>query len=77
VPQDDLTALAHVIWIGGSPCAGKTSVAQQLADRHSLQAYHFDRHEADHIKRSSPARHPALHTFLAMTLDERWVLRSP
>jgi hypothetical protein len=77
VPQDDLTTVAHVIWIGGSPCAGKTSVAQQLADRHSLQVYHFDRHEADHIKRSSPARHPALHTFLALTLDERWVLRSP
>lgn len=41
------------------------------------KAYHFDRHEADHIKRSSPERHPALHTFLAMTMDERWVLRSP
>ncbi len=77
LPQDDLTTLAHVVWIGGSPCAGKTSVAQQLADHHGLQVYHFDRHEADHIARSSAAHHPELHAFLAMTIDERWVLRSP
>ncbi len=68
--------LASVIWIGGSPCAGKTSVAQRLADRYGLTVYHFDRHEADHIKRSSGVREPALHAFLAMTMDERWVRRS-
>ncbi len=72
-----MTALAPVVWIGGPPCAGKTSVARQLADRYGLHAYHFDCHEADHITRSSPAQQPALHAFLKMTMDERWVLRSP
>jgi len=78
LPEDDLmTALAPVVWIGGSPCAGKTSVVRQLTDRYGLQVYHFDRHEADHIKRSNSAQQPALHAFLAMTMDERWVLRPP
>ena len=70
-------ALASIIWIGGSPCTGKTSVAQRLAEQYGLAAYHFDHHEADHIKRSSAVDEPALHAFLAMTMDERWVRRSP
>jgi hypothetical protein len=48
-----------------------------LADRYQSRASHFDRHEADHIARHDPDRHPALHEFLAMSLDTRWVRRSP
>ena len=71
VPHDgDLTrALAHVLWIGGPPDAGKTTVAQLLADKHGLQVYHFDRREPDHLRRADPARHPALHA-LATDLRE-------
>lgn len=63
VPHDDdlKRALAHVLWIGGPPDAGKTTIAQVLGDRHGLQVYHFDRREMDHIRRADPARHPALH----------------
>ncbi|MFN8542528.1 MAG: hypothetical protein U0232_34240, partial [Thermomicrobiales bacterium] len=64
--------LAHVLWIGGPPDSGKTSLADLLAERHSLQVYHFDRHEADHLRRANPEQQPtvvALRTFVA-TLDE-------
>ena len=63
VPQADelKRALAHVLWIGGPPDSGKTTITQLLADRYRLQAYHFDRREKDHIRRADPARHPALH----------------
>jgi adenylylsulfate kinase-like enzyme len=27
--------LSHVVWIGGSPCAGKSTVAAALAERHA------------------------------------------
>ncbi len=71
VPHDgDLRrALAHVLWIGGSPDAGKTTVAQLLAEKHRLQVYHFDRREPDHLRRADPTRHPALHA-LARDLQE-------
>lgn len=70
-------ALAHVLWIGGAPDAGKTSIAALLAARYQLQVYHFDRHEPAHFARAEPDRHPALFAAhsMRMTPDERWVRR--
>jgi shikimate kinase len=70
-------ALSNVLWVGGSVCAGKSSVATLLAERHGLRVYHFDRQEPFHIYRSVPEHQPHLIAFMAMTMDERWVLRSP
>lgn len=68
-------ALAHVLWLGGTPCSGKTSVAGRLADRFALRLYHYDRHERAHAALGRPERHPAMCEHGAMTLDQRWVLR--
>jgi 8-oxo-dGTP diphosphatase len=74
----DLPArLAHVLWIGGPPDAGKSTAAALLAERHALQLYHFDRWEGRHIARMDPAGQPALDAFCRMSMDERWVLRTP
>jgi hypothetical protein len=70
-------ALRDVMWLGGSVCADKTSAATVLAERHGLRVYHFDRQEPLHICRSVPERQPHLIAFMAMTMDQRWVLRSP
>ena len=78
-------ALQHVLWLGGPPDAGKTSVAQLLAGKHALQLYHFDRREMDHIRRADPLRHPALSALRSRlaALDERafldrlWVTPAP
>jgi shikimate kinase len=70
-------ALGHVLWIGGSVCAGKSSAAIALSDRFGLAAYHFDQWERSHFERSQPARHPNMSTWTAMSMDERWVLRNP
>lgn len=73
--HDLRAALAHVLWIGGAPDAGKTAVAHRLAAQYQLSVYHFDRHEPAHFARADPDHHPAL--FAAhparMTPDERWV----
>lgn len=69
--------LTHVVWIGGSPCAGKTSIADALAAKYHGVAYHFDRMEMEHIARSSTVTNPDLMAFLAMDMDHRWLLRSP
>jgi hypothetical protein len=72
------TRLAHVLWIGGGTGAGKSSVAIALAERYGLERYNYDWHDSrDHTDRTRAGRHPHRAAFLAMTLDERWVLRPP
>ena len=70
--------LSKVLWIGGGTGAGKSSVATALAQRYGLERYDYDWHDArDHTERTRPDRHPHRAAFLAMSLDERWVLRTP
>jgi len=69
--------LRHVYWIGGGSGAGKSTVARRLADRHGLRLYATDDVMADHARRSTPDDSPNLAAFLAMTMDERWLDRSP
>lgn len=76
--SDELKAkLSHVLWIGGSTCAGKSSVGDVLSSTYGLQVYHYDRHEPNHISRMDRETHPAIAAFMSMTMDERWVLRDP
>lgn len=69
--------LRHVRWIGGGSGAGKTTVARALAADYGLRLYSCDDVISDHVGRSNPAGEPLLHAFLAMSMDERWVSRSP
>ena len=68
---------SHVLWIGGSVCAGKSSAAKKLASRYGLRSYSFDVAEPFHIYCSVPERQPNIIRFMAMTMDERWTLRTP
>ena len=67
--------LGHVLWLGGTPCSGKSAVAQQLIARYPVQLYHYDRYEQAHLARRDPARHPAFCADAALSMDNRWVQR--
>ena len=69
--------LQHVYWIGGGSCAGKSTVARQIAAQYGRSLYATDEVMSDHARRSSPEDCPLLHRFMAMDMDERWVNRSP
>lgn len=71
--------LAHVLWIGGPPDCGKTSIADLVAQHYGMQVYHFDRHEVAHFGRANPQKHPALYRAHPdrMTTEERWLGSSP
>lgn len=43
--------LSHVLWIGGGPQSGKSSIARALARRFDLQLYAVDEHTAAHEPR--------------------------
>jgi hypothetical protein len=70
-------ALRHVIWIGGAPDAGKSTLAHELARKHDLRLYIQDRYEMAHFARATAKRHPEMRAFWEMSIDERWVLRTP
>jgi len=73
-----MTELRHVLWIGGGTAAGKSSIATALAERYGLARYNYDWHDSrDHSERTRPERHPVRTAFLAMSLDDQWVNRTP
>ena len=67
-------ALTHMYWLGGSVCSGKSTISELLASSYGLQVYHCDRHEAAHVTRSQPNRHPTLAATNTLTMDEHWLL---
>jgi 2-phosphoglycerate kinase len=76
--RDSLSArLRHVYWIGGASGSGKSTIARRLADKHGLRLYSTDEATADHARRFVPAECPYLVEFIKMTMDQRWVDRSP
>jgi hypothetical protein len=70
-------SLEHVYWIGGGSGAGKSTVARRLAERYGLDYYSTDDAMAGHARRSTAADSPFLHDFIAMDMDQRWLLRDP
>ena len=64
-------------WIGGGSAAGKSTISRRLAAEYGLRTYATDDVMQDHAKRSSAEDCPLLHKFMAMSIDERWVNRSP
>jgi len=65
--------LGHVFWLGGSPCAGKSSVSEVLARRFALDVYHVDEAFDRHARGLDPARQPALAAWCASSWEERWM----
>lgn len=65
-----LRNLAHVLWLGGSTCAGKTTVARLLAAEHGLRLYACDDAFEDHRRRALPERHPGFHRIMDLSGPE-------
>ncbi|MGE0057762.1 MAG: hypothetical protein AB7P33_09550 [Dehalococcoidia bacterium] len=77
--MSESTFLSHVLWLGGPPDAGKTTIAKELAEWHGLQLYRFDEHEQDHMARAEPAAKPALWAAKPenLTPEQRWLTFTP
>jgi len=61
--------LTHVIWIGGGPQAGKTTLSRLLAGKWDLRIYNLDWHA---VRDWRATGHVA--AFKRLSMDERWAL---
>lgn len=66
------TSVGEVIWIGGSPCAGKSTLAATLAGQYGLTHYSCDDALPAHVQRSNAATYPLLHQLAMSSWDEVW-----
>lgn len=65
-----------ITFIGGSPCSGKSTVAQILADRHNLRYFKVDDHLDRYLQAAAAQGKPACQRATRMTPDEIW-MRDP
>ena len=64
--------MRSVLWLGGAPCAGKSSVARWLGERFALDVVHVDDTIGAFMAQLDPERQPALSGWMALNWDERW-----
>lgn len=66
----------EIYYIGGSPCSGKSTVAEALAQQYGLTYFKADDYLEDFTARGAAAGLPVCQHILRMSADETW-LRPP
>lgn len=62
-----------IFYIGGSPCSGKSTVAEALAARYGLAHFKVDDHLDTFTARGAAAGLPVCRRILGMSGDETWM----
>lgn len=62
--------LSRCFWLGGSPCAGKSSIAGVLAEQHGLGLYQCDEAYQDHLKRGAKLGWPIMQQFAGWSTQQ-------
>lgn len=64
-----MTVWPDVYWIGGSPCSGKSSIADGLAAEHGIRVYHCDEHFNAHVATADAGLQPRLHSLRTLSWE--------
>ncbi len=65
--------LERIFWLAGSPCAGKTTLSQIIADHFKWTIYHCDEWFDRHRQRSTPEYQPTLYHVSRLQGDDLWL----
>ncbi len=69
--------LSRVYWMGGSPCAGKSTICERLAEKYGLTYYCVDSHYEEYLARADGARHPNAVRARTLTWNEAFLRPVP
>jgi 2-phosphoglycerate kinase len=58
--------------IGGSPCSGKSTVAERLAAEYDLHYYKVDEHDGVHLQRCQPEQQPVMFKYSQLSWEAIW-----
>ncbi|ULO10125.1 hypothetical protein H1230_15940 [Paenibacillus sp. 19GGS1-52] len=64
-----------IYWIGGSACAGKSTLAKMYADKYGLELYACDEHSDIHMQKISRNKQSAMHKVSKMKPNEVFYTR--
>jgi len=62
-------------YIGGSPCSGKSTIAEMLVENYGFQYYKLDDHLDEYLKKGATDGYNLYKKVTSMTLDEIWLRR--
>ncbi len=63
----------NVYWIGGSPCSGKSTITDRLAERYGFEIYRCDDYYYVHEKLITPETAPVWSRILGADCDGIWL----
>lgn len=66
-----MRSLGHVLWVGGAPGSGKTTIASRLARRHGLRLYSADTRTWAHRDRALAAGNQAAYLWESLAPEAR------
>jgi 2-phosphoglycerate kinase len=66
------TIFSQAFILGGSPCSGKSTIAEMLSSQHGFHDYKADDFESDHMSRAQPDRQPTMVRYSKLKWDEIW-----
>lgn len=65
----------QIYWIGGSACAGKSTLAGRLAEKYNMTLYACDEHYEDHLQRITGKAQSAMYRVSQMSMNEVFFTR--
>lgn len=68
--------MRQIYYIGGSPCCGKSTVAEMIAEKYKIRYFKVDNFLESYISKAVKLEKPYSSKYSRMTIDEVW-LRDP
>jgi hypothetical protein len=75
--SDASISLSNIYWLGGSPCSGKSTIADVLAAAYGMTAYRCDEAYFRHQTLITPERQPVFSRLSRASCDEIWMRPVP